>query len=312
MGGGISVNSKLGVGSDFTVYLPQKTMGAKEIGPEVSENLRQLRSSPLKIKRVQIIRELMPYGSVLIVDDMKSNLHVAKGLISPYKLKTDTAVSGHDAVEKIKSGNVYDIVFMDHMMPDMDGIETVKIIRDWGYEGIIVALTANAIAGQSEMFLANGFDDFISKPIDIRQLNAILNKFVRDRRPQEAAGITRDCVEDGDPDKSSEMASFQIVGAELTGAFISDAEKAIAVFEDVCANNIHRKNDIQMFITNMHAIKSALSNVGETELSGIALKLEQKGREGDLATLRDETQVFLDALRKVVEKITHADDNLQP
>ena len=104
-------------------------------------------------------------------------------MLKPYKLKIDTVLSGKDAVKFIEKGKVYDIVFMDHMMPEMDGIETIKKLRDLGYTRPVIALTANALAGQSEMFMQNGFDDYISKPIDVRQLDSALKRYVRDKQP---------------------------------------------------------------------------------------------------------------------------------
>ncbi|WP_461252343.1 response regulator, partial [Treponema sp. R8-4-B8] len=133
----------------------------------------------------QITRDYMPYGRVLVVDDVETNIYVARGLLAPYGINVDTALSGFEAVDKIREGRLYDIIFMDHMMPRMDGIEAVKIIRSFGYNEPIVALTANALAGQAEIFMNNGFDDFISKPIDIRQLNGVLNKLIRDKQSQE-------------------------------------------------------------------------------------------------------------------------------
>jgi CheY-like chemotaxis protein len=102
---------------------------------------------------------------------MEPNLYVARGLMFPYGLSIETAASGAEAISKIKNGAKFDIIFMDHFMPKMDGIEAVKIIREYGYTRPIVALTANALVGQAGMFMENGFDGFISKPIDIRQLN---------------------------------------------------------------------------------------------------------------------------------------------
>jgi CheY-like chemotaxis protein len=133
----------------------------------------------------------MPYGKVLIVDDMEPNLYVARGLLSPYWLSTTTAGSGSKAIEIIKNGAVFDLIFMDHFMPEMDGVETTKNLRSMGYKNPIVALTANALTGQAEMFLANGFDGFISKPIDIRLLNSALNKFIRDKYPAETVEAAR-------------------------------------------------------------------------------------------------------------------------
>ncbi|MCL2277741.1 MAG: response regulator, partial [Treponema sp.] len=121
----------------------------------------------------------------LVVDDVDTNIYVTKGLMLPYTLKEiDSANSGPEAIRKIKEGKVYDVVFMDHMMPGMDGIEAVKHIREAGYKGTIVALTADAIGGQADIFIENDFNDFILKPIDIRQLNIIMNTYVRDKQPQ--------------------------------------------------------------------------------------------------------------------------------
>jgi len=129
----------------------------------------------------KLVRELMPYGRVLVVDDMDAHLDVTKMLLRPYGLKIFTVKSGFEAIENIKAGNEYDIVFMDHMMPKMDGIEAVKIIRGLGYRHPIIALTATTTTGQEEIFLENGFDGFILKPIDLRLLDASLNKMIRDK-----------------------------------------------------------------------------------------------------------------------------------
>ena len=192
MNGGISVTSEPGKGSVFSVNLPQGKVGSAVLGRAIAENLRQFRTqSRTQMQRVQITREPMPYGSIMIVDDVEINIYVATGLLAPYGLNIDTVDSGFAAIEKIKSGMTYDIIFMDHMMPQMDGIEATKIIRDMGYEHPIVALTADAVIGQAEIFLANGFDDFISKPIDVRQMNAVLNKLVRDKQPPEVIEAAR-------------------------------------------------------------------------------------------------------------------------
>jgi CheY-like chemotaxis protein len=110
---------------------------------------------------------------------------VAEGLLSPYDLNIETANSGFKAIEKVENGQSYDIIFMDHMMPMMDGIETTKKLRALGYNGTIIAFTANALVGNAEMFRRNGFDDFISKPIDQRLLNVMLNMYIRDNHLKE-------------------------------------------------------------------------------------------------------------------------------
>jgi PAS domain S-box-containing protein len=180
MNGEIFVESEPGKGSAFTVKIPQKDLGAGVLSKEELANLRDFRlGRAMQMKKApQIVREYMPQGKVLIVDDVETNLYVAKGLLTPYGLSVETAVSGLEAIQKVKAGAAYDIIFMDHFMPVMDGIEAAKRIRAMGYSGAIVALTANALTGQAEMFMENGFDEFISKPIDIRQLNAVLNKLI--------------------------------------------------------------------------------------------------------------------------------------
>jgi CheY-like chemotaxis protein len=192
MDGEISVESEPGKGSTFTLRLPQKSASPEVLGGELVENMRQFRiSSKAQMRRTQITREPMPYGSVLIVDDVEMNLYVAQGLMTPYMLQIDTAASGFEAIEKIKGGKVYDIVFMDHMMPDMDGIEAAQRIRDLGYAHPIVALTASAMTDQVEAFLSHGFNDFIPKPIDLRQLNTVLDKLIRDKQSPETLEAAR-------------------------------------------------------------------------------------------------------------------------
>ena len=249
----------------------------------------------------QITREPMPYGSVLLVDDVETNLFVARGLLLPYKLTIDTVMSGFEAVDKIKAGSVYDIVFMDHLMPKMDGIETTKIMREWGYTAPIVALTANTVEGQAEMFLTNGFDDFISKPIDERQLNEVLNKLIRDKQPHDVL----EAAQTGSLQKNAGAAPQSSLDTELAKVFTRDAERAVKTLEAICQKGIAlEESDLQTYTITTHAMKSALANIGEAEFSGIARRLEAAGREHNIAIVTAETPVFLDDLRAVIKRIT--------
>ena len=305
MGGTISVESEPGKGSTFVVRLPQGRADSAVLGRGMAENLHQFRtSSRAQMKRVQIAREPMPYGSVLIVDDVETNIYVARGLMAPYGLKIDSADGGFAAIEKIKRGKVYDIVFMDHMMPKMDGIEATKILRDMGYKHPIVALTANAVSGQSDIFLGNGFEDYISKPIDIRQLNNVLNKLIRDRQPPEVIEAARRqaAVKNGQPAENEPQA---FVDPRFAEAFVRDAAKSMAALEAINEKHgAYNENDIRTYVIHAHGMKSALANIGKMELAAVALKLEKSGKNGDTETIKNETPAFLDSLRDVIECLT--------
>jgi signal transduction histidine kinase/CheY-like chemotaxis protein/HPt (histidine-containing phosphotransfer) domain-containing protein len=301
MDGEISVKSEIGKGSTITVRLPQKNIGPAVCGAEFADNLRnfRFRSSPIS-KKAQIVHEYMPYGSVLVVDDVVSNIYVIRGLLKPYGLKIDTASSGMEAIEKIKDGGAYDIVFMDHMMPVMDGIKATEIIRGMGYTRTIIAFTANAIVGQSDMFLANGFDGFISKPIDSRELDAVVKSFIRDKQPHEVIEAVRREQRERDAEIND--------AHEIEKYFVLDAEKAIKVIEEIYPKiNTSESLVINLYTTAVHGMKSALANIGETELSADALELEQAGREGNLAAITEKTPAFTDALRVLIGKYKPAE-----
>jgi signal transduction histidine kinase/DNA-binding response OmpR family regulator/HPt (histidine-containing phosphotransfer) domain-containing protein len=300
MKGTISIESTPGMGSTFVVHLPQKSAGSETIGRELADNLMQLNlNNTSKVRTVQIKREFMPYGRVLVVDDVETNIYVARGLLAPYGLSIDTAMSGFEAIEKIREGGAYDVVFMDHMMPKMDGIEATHIIRDMGYINPVVALTANALAGQAEMFLNNGFNDFISKPIDIRQLNTVLNKLIRDKQPPEVleqARRQKNTLYTGTGQNAP-------LDPQIVEFFIRDAKKAAELLKEMYINKYRRSDDLSMFVINTHAMKSALANIGEMDLSSAASKLEQAGRDQDKKYILDEFPPFLDMLYDVIHKL---------
>ncbi|MCL2264794.1 MAG: ATP-binding protein [Treponema sp.] len=308
MNGLISIESEYGKGSAFTVRIPQKRIGTDVCGADIAKNLRDFRFQSISIsKRTQFLREYMPYGSVLVVDDVASNIYVAKGMLSPYSLKIETASNGFIAIDKIKKGGVYDIIFMDHMMPKMDGIETVRIIREMGYKNPIIALTANAIVGRAEMFMKNGFDGFISKPIDSRELNHILNEFIRNNKPPEVVKAARKeqqkkLINTETADQKQDAKDLA-KSSEIAELFILDAKNAVKILEDLNKKiNEMDKEETKSYITTVHGMKSTLANLGEKELSGIALKLELAGEEGDLAELTNNTPVFIKALQEMMDK----------
>jgi len=179
MGGGITVSSELGKGSLFTVTIIQKAVECEPIGAEVADRLRNFTYNDDSMALTQIEYADLGHASVLVVDDVDINLYVAEAVLSPYNLNIELASSGMAAIKNIENGKKYDIIFMDHMMPVLDGIETTEKLREMGYKGVIIALTANALVGNDEMFIHHGFDGFMPKPIDIRDLDAVLEKYVK-------------------------------------------------------------------------------------------------------------------------------------
>jgi CheY-like chemotaxis protein len=296
MGGNIEAESEYGKGSKFTVSVKQKAIGDAIIGKDVAEHLRTFTFSDKKTDNdLCIIREEMPYGNVLVVDDVDTNLYVAQGLMAPYKLKAEMVESGFAAIDKVKAGNVYDIIFMDHMMPNMDGVETTEKIRGLGYTAPIVALTANALVGNDEIFAQKGFDGFISKPIDIRQLNMILNKFIRDRHREEAKKYKPQAVAQSEE---------PTISAGLLKVFCRDAEKVIVTLHQALADG-----NTKLFAITAHAIKSALANIGENEAAQQAFMLEKAGLDKDMEFINGNTKNFTEILQALIKKLVPANDN---
>jgi len=247
----------------------------------------------------------MPYGSVLVVDDVDVNLFVAKGFMKPYGLTVETALSGYEAIEKIRGGAVYDIVFMDHMMPGMDGIAATKLLREEGYMHPIVALTANALVGQEDVFLANGFDGFISKPIDSRQMNDVLIKLIRDKYPPKVIEEARRKEERGDVSTSpNNLEPAKGAAAELLnhaetlmlmkridGLDVDSALDAMNNMTDIyvdtanlTAQQLPEKirnmdkyidTDLKRFTVEVHGLKAVLRNLGANALGNQAAKFEK-------------------------------------
>jgi len=311
MNGEIHVDSIPDKGSVITVRLPQILCDDSVCGGDVVKSLREFNFHNTELNtNSRIVYEYMPYGKVLIVDDVESNIYVAKGFLKPYGLNIETTKSGFEAIEKIKNDNYYDIVFMDHMMPVMDGIKTTKILRDMGYSNSIIALTANAVVGQEEMFLSNGFDGFISKPIDSRELNDILIELIRNKKKETSEAISSAA-------DSSQFNQYNNESAEndnFTALAVLDIKNAVSVLEDILPKinadfEASGAANLELFITTVHGMKSVLLNIGESRLSNTASKLEQAGNNNDINVIHQKTPEFLLSLGALLEKIKYPDVN---
>ncbi|MDE6388472.1 MAG: response regulator [Lachnospiraceae bacterium] len=174
MGGSIDVQSEYGKGSTFCFDIVQKVIDASPC--EYSKNKKI-------VERKQFVIDFAaPKAKILVVDDNKVNLRVATGLLKKFGIVPDLVDNGQDSVDMIRRQIQYDLVFMDHMMPELDGIEAAKMIRAIGTPYTdnlpIVALSANAVKGMEAEFLVGGMDDFLPKPIDLEMLGAILKKWL--------------------------------------------------------------------------------------------------------------------------------------
>ena len=260
-----------------------------------------------------IVRFNAPKAKVLIVDDISTNLQVAEGLLLPYKMQIDLCLSGAEAVEAVKEKH-YNLVFMDHMMPGMDGLETTKYIRELDgeyYQTLpIIALTANAVSGVKDMFLANGFNDFLSKPIDTIKLNAILEKWLP-KEMQEKAKEEAKTHDDGDLNgKTIEIDGVDVRrGIAMTGGMVKNYLRTLAVFHK---DGIQKINEIKkcletdnypLYTIYVHALKSAAANIGANEISEIAKALEVAGKQEDMKFIQSHNANFLIALQILLDNI---------
>lgn len=271
----IDIESNVGKGTQITVRIPQKTTEHLDfIDKETIAGLQKfdenVRASG---KKFAFTLEPMPYGKVLVVDDVEANIYVARGLLQFYDLQIESCHSGQDAIKKIEQNEVYDIIFMDYMMPGLNGIDTMKKMREMGYTAPIVALTANAFIGQAEEFILHGFDGFISKPIQTKQLNALLRKYVRDKQPPEVI-------------EAAALSRTKIVPPEKTG--INDFQHSAATLEKL-RNNFVRNNknifsDISQTIKNgdtktahilAHSLKGVAGLIHERALRRLAEQTER-------------------------------------
>ncbi|MDR2785340.1 MAG: response regulator [Treponema sp.] len=272
-------------------------------------------------------------AKVLVVDDIDTNLIVARGFLEAYQMEVHTCNSGKKAIKLIQESR-YDMIFMDHMMPEMDGIETAAIIRtmdgDYYRNVPIIALTANAVVGMKDMFLERNFNDFISKPIGLQQLDEMLIKWIpKDKRQiEKPAPITMSAWEvnaeagtqetsNDEWDELTEAGVNVKTGLSFTGGtaagyfkvlavFLRDAEERLNLLEQVPDESARH-----LFVTCVHALKSAAASIGADAVSKQAMELENAGNLKDTGVLENKLPLFrqslgllIDAIRRTLK--THA------
>ena len=254
-----------------------------------------------------------PNARILVVDDINTNLKVAEGLLKPYGVTVDLCKSGAEAIEAVQK-NDYDLVFMDHRMPGMDGMEATQRIRaiaDAGsrYTALpIIALTANAVSGMRETFLEDGFDDFLSKPIDTNKLGGILEKWLRGKPGKKADTA-------GQAGEKAPAADMHVEGLDVEKGLLHAGGEVSLYYETLevfCGDGDERAEliraclaagDLRTYTIHVHALKSALASIGASKLSDAARDLEAAGNSGDTGYIERYNENFLGTLAKLVDDI---------
>jgi CheY-like chemotaxis protein len=279
----------------------------------------------------KMVRFTAPSARILAVDDIRTNLNVVAGLLAPYEMTIDTCLSGAEAIRLVQE-NRYDLVLMDHMMLEMDGIETTKAIRtlpgDYFQTLPIAALTANAITGMKDMFLEMGFHDYISKPIEIVKLDELIAKWIPPEKKIKTGGVikrenfrgeTGMVIPGVDVRKGINMTGGTLAGyCKVLAQFYKDASERLPWFKDFSAEKDLENNDkfpagkldredfagnLPALTAQAHAIKSAAGTIGAAEVSNEAAALEAAGKAGDTETIVEKLPEFYAHLSELVTAI---------
>ncbi len=310
MDGHISVESEYGNGTTFQLLIPL-----------VEGDSRKMISKTRMFESIDA-----PDAEILVVDDNEVNLHVAAGMLKLSGIVCDTALSGWEAIRKIEAKK-YDLVFMDHMMPEMDGVETTRLLRD-NYDEehlIIVALTANAVEGAKETLLGARMNDYLSKPIDKIQLNQILIKWlppekIRTRRaPSRPTAVMAASELTPLLDRANAIDGLNVrLGLERIGGLHDAYEQTLRIFTRRLPEALTRLADyldegnLKAFSIEVHGLKGSLNNIGATRLGTAAEELEHCSVENDALFCRENLPAFLNDLDMLHERLLSVLGNDKP
>lgn len=306
MDGSVEVESTYGEGSTFRARIWQQIGDSTPIGEcrGTNRDLEKMENTPINVQ--------FPNTAVLVVDDNKVNLKVAYGLLKLYGIEAHLAQSGLECLKE--AGNrVYDMVFMDQMMPEMDGVETLHCLRNEveGYGKVpVIVLTANALVGVKEEMLAAGFDDFMGKPMELTELERILYRFAGDK----SVGVTG---HDMNPHGQENAEKYKIllqegIEAERGEAFCGGAEGYREILKTFAENGSFQKkdlcdalkqHDLKQYEILVHGLKSSAAAIGAHMLSQLARDHEEAAREEDLDFIKEHFEQLQEVYRKTLEAI---------
>lgn len=326
MKGELKVESEYGKGSTFTIEIPQDVPNYEAIG-DFKKRIEEFLHKQKEYQESFVA----PDAKILVVDDSEMNLYVVENLLKRTKVQITKAISGKECLEKIAKEH-YDIVFLDHMMPEMDGIETLERAKRLSgslcKETPFIALTANAIAGVREMFLSKGFDDYLSKPVDSKALERTLIKYLPNNAVLKPEDL-KDKEKVAKPDKKEDKAQVAEVkadesqnakhvdtkmGLSYSGGSMEMYKKFVTMFvsrHEKVANQLQNDFDTENwkdYTTHVHALKSTALSMGGKILSETAKALEMAGhayldtdeKEQNLNYIKEHHKDVLDLYEKFV------------
>ena len=334
MNGKITVESEYGKGSVFTLFIPQQKQNEENIFDnyeKVFENAERCsdNNSLMDIPVASVLNSkdfsslfgdtteqisfYAPNANILVVDDNAVNLQVATGLLSRFKVNVETCNSGKECLNLLfaENPNKFDIVFMDHMMPEMDGIETLEKIREKEKElnvrqkQIVIALSANAMNSAKEMFMEKGFDDFLAKPVQGKDFAFILKKWlakdliteVNNADEKKSYSATQIEIptdleipsdEDLDLDEAVKNIGSYETYSKIVKTFYNTIEKNVTEIEA-----FYKQKELKSYTILVHALKSSARIIGAKKLSLLAEKLEKAAKENDVDFMEENTEQLL-------------------
>ena len=316
MGSRLNIESTFGEGSTFSFALPQKVANWKGVG-DLGKALKKVSDNRAKRKT----RFTAPNVRILVVDDAPMNIAVIAGLLKRTKIQVDTAESGPECIEKF-AVKTYDLVFLDHRMPGMDGPETLGQLKKRFPEKLaetpVISLTANAMSGAREEYMAMGFWDYLSKPVMAEELDAMLLRALPPEKIVAAEETGEETAEE--PPLPEWLTSVPLLdtekGVKFCGGNIEYLE-ALSLFERSIkfhAAEIERfwkAKDYDTYTIKVHSLKSMAKSVGATELSQLAAELEAAGKEGDAESIEAGTGALLTLYRSLSEPLAKIHENEQ-
>lgn len=316
----LRVESKYGEGSSFKFSVKQEVLDWEPVG-NIEESFAKLRDSEGHYQE----SFHAPNAKLLVVDDSSVNLMIVEGLLSKTEMQMDFVESGEEAIKK-SAETKYDLILIDHMMPNMDGIETLHHLREdeesLNSNTIMIALTANVVAGARERYLRDGFNDYLGKPIEPEKLEAAIRNYL----PKELLEIgnfesepSADLNDDGGTETENEEDEFisklrsvhnifPETGLEYSGS-LPLYKKVVEEFTDTgrsradMIEQLFEQEDVRNYTIQVHALKSAARIIGATVLSRLAAALEEAGNNENLVRIKNGTSELLSQYRTLVTEL---------